>query len=217
MVRGKRSALARLQDRDEWSQFLCVSPSRGGGAGRMRSAPPNVRGTSPSVGSEPTLLPYEENLLRQYMHNSARLQQLGIPSLSSMMPNMRASAPNKRKRSCKNSKHSDTEYEPSQDDTGERDSIDDDNDRGSKEKSCKKTKQHTSDMHLAGVKFRSRKRLYVEQPPTRATRRLKSIAQADASLTPSNISVPSPSQPNVTQAGELVGNYDGHTQNAKEG
>jgi hypothetical protein len=46
---------------------------------------------------------------------------------------------------------------------------------------------------------------------------MTSIAQADASLTRSNISVPSPSQANVTQAGELVGNYDGHTQNAKEG
>ncbi|PUZ50911.1 hypothetical protein GQ55_6G112400 [Panicum hallii var. hallii] len=134
------------------------------------------------------------------MQNSARLQQLGIPPLSSIMPNMRANAPDKRKRSRKNSEHSESEYEPSQNDTGERDSIDDDSDKGSKDKSCKKTKQHAPDMHLGGVKFRSRKRVYAEQPPTRATRRMTSIAQAYASLTRSNISEPSPSQANVTQA-----------------
>jgi hypothetical protein len=63
------------------------------------------------------------------MQNSARLQQLGIPPLSSIMPNMRANAPDKRKRSCKNSEHSESEYEPSQNDSGERDSIDDDSDK----------------------------------------------------------------------------------------
>jgi hypothetical protein len=50
------------------------------------------------------------------MQNSARLQQLGIPPLSSIMPNMRANAP-------------ESEYEPSQNDSGERDSIDDDSDK----------------------------------------------------------------------------------------
>ena len=72
-------------------------------------------------------------------------------------------------------------------------------------------------MHPSGFKFRSRKRVFAEQSTPRATRSKKSIAQQDASLTPSDICVPPPLQANESHTGELIGNLDDHTQAAVEG
>ncbi|CAL5094460.1 unnamed protein product [Urochloa decumbens] len=147
--------------------------------------------------AEHTLHPYEEERLRQCMRNSARLKELGIPSSSSIFPNNSGNARNKKKRNNKHNEDSDPEYDPSHDGTGDGDLIGGDNAKeGSKEKTCNKTNKQSSSSTLARVRFRSHKRVYPEQPPIRATRAKTSNTQPDAILTPSDIHVPPPSQPN---------------------
>ncbi|XP_025877465.1 uncharacterized protein [Oryza sativa Japonica Group] len=77
---------------------------------------------------------------------------------------------------------SESEYDPLKDDTGEGDLIDDEN-----AKTRKNCNNKTSSIQTGGVKFRSRKRVYAEQMTPKVTRSKKSIAQQDASLTPSDI------------------------------
>ncbi|CAM0146362.1 unnamed protein product [Urochloa decumbens] len=135
------------------------------------------------------------------MRNSARLKELGIPSSSSIFPNNSGNARNKKKPNNKNNEDSDPEYDPSRDGTGDGDLIGGNNAKeGSKEKTCNKTNKQSSGSTLARVRFRSHKRVYAEQPPIRATRAKTSNTQPDAILTPSDIHVPPPSQPDGTQA-----------------
>ncbi|CAL4991160.1 unnamed protein product [Urochloa decumbens] len=151
--------------------------------------------------AEHPLHPYEEERLRQCMRNSARLKELGIPSSSSIFPNNSGNARNKKKPNNKNNEDSDPEYDPSRDGTGDGDLIGGNNAKeGSKEKTCNKTNKQSSGSTLARVRFRSHKRVYAEQPPIKATRAKTSNTQPDAILTPSDIHVPPPSQPDGTQA-----------------
>ncbi|CAO2189228.1 unnamed protein product [Urochloa humidicola] len=129
------------------------------------------------------------------MRNSARLKELGIPCSSSIFPNNSGNARNKKKPNNRNNEDPDPEYDPSQDDTGEADLIGGDNAKGS-EKACNKTNKVSSSSTSTGVKFRSRKRVYADPPPIRATRSKTINTQPDAILTPSDIYVPPPSQPN---------------------
>ncbi|CAL5012068.1 unnamed protein product [Urochloa decumbens] len=126
------------------------------------------------------------------MRNSARLKELGIPCSSSIFPNNSDNARNKKKPNNRNNEDPDPEYDPSQDDIGEADLIGGDN-----AKACNKTNKQSSSSTSTGVKFRSRKRVYAEHPPPiRATRSKTINTKPDAILTPSDIHVPPPSQPN---------------------
>jgi len=156
------------------------------------------------------LHPYEEERLRQCMADSARLRQLGIPAFSSIFPNNSGNALNKKKPKHRSNEDSESEYDPSQDDTDEGDVIGDDNDKGSKEKSCNKTNKQSSNTTSAKVKFRSSKKVYAEHQPIRVTRSKTSSTHPDAILTPSNIHVPPTSEPiDGTQA---TLEDDGHAQ-----
>jgi hypothetical protein len=81
------------------------------------------------------------------------------------------------------------------------------------------------------IKFRSRKRVY-QQQPSRVTRSKKIIAQSEASLKPSGIHVPSPAQPDASEddglalhdenihmitEGDSIPQHDGHNHMANEG
>ncbi|XP_015696237.1 uncharacterized protein LOC107303424 [Oryza brachyantha] len=132
------------------------------------------------------------------MRNNARLQELGIYALSSIFANRSAIALDHNKATHRNAEESESEYEPSRDDTSEEDLIADDNTKQlCKEKSSKKTNNQTSDLPTGGVKFRSRKRVYAQQP-SRVTTSKKSVTQPDANLTPSSILVPSLVQPDAS-------------------
>ncbi|CAD6336848.1 unnamed protein product [Miscanthus lutarioriparius] len=141
------------------------------------------------------LLPIEMERLRECMKNSARLKELGLADPYAKML---------------------AEY-GLQDNTDEGDLIDDENSKCSKEKTHKKTNNQPSRIHPGGVKFQSRKRVFADQTSPRVTRTKKNNAQQDARLTPSEISVPPPSQANESHAGELVGNLDDQAQDAVEG
>ncbi|CAO2207887.1 unnamed protein product [Urochloa humidicola] len=160
--------------------------------------------------SEQPLHPYEEERLRQCMRNSARLQQLGLPTMFPMTATVHV---DKNKSAQRNIEESDSEYDPLRDVTQE--DLLEDNAKGSKEKSRKKTTRQTSDLPPGGVKFRTRKRVFANMPSIRATKSQKGVPQPDASLAPSEVVVPNVSQasltsevlvPNVSQAAELVGN-----------
>uniref|UniRef100_A0A0E0BAU9 Uncharacterized protein n=1 Tax=Oryza glumipatula TaxID=40148 RepID=A0A0E0BAU9_9ORYZ len=101
-----------------------------------------------------------------------------------------------------------SEYDPLQDDTAG--DISDGTATGSKRKGCSKT-NNASDAPC-GVKFRPRKRVYADQPPTRCTRSKKSTAQPDASL-PASDNIPVPPPPPTI---ETVVNFAEHTQPAAE-
>lgn len=172
--------------------------------------------------SELPLHPYEEERLRQCMSNSKRLRELGLPSMYFKIPGVHV---DKNKSKQRNNEDSDSEYDPLQDDASEGDLFED-NAKGSKEKTCKKTKKQTSALPPGGVKFQSRRRVFADMPCTRATKSRERIAQPDASLPPSEVCVPNVSQasptseipvPNLSQAAELVGHFDNHTQNDAEG
>ncbi|KAG8065476.1 hypothetical protein GUJ93_ZPchr0004g39894 [Zizania palustris] len=60
------------------------------------------------------------------------------------------------------------------------------NPNNSDEEIARQSKNQTSDLPTSGLKFRSRKRVYLQQPG-RVTRSKKSIAQPDASLTPEDV------------------------------
>jgi len=68
-------------------------------------------------------------------------------------------------------------------------------------KTSKITKRQTSDAAPIGVKFRtrSRKRVYAAATPTTGPSN-RNISQPDASLAPSDIHVPPPSHPVVSEA-----------------
>ncbi|CAO2201558.1 unnamed protein product [Urochloa humidicola] len=156
------------------------------------------------------------------MSNSKRMEQLGLPSFYLKKPAVHV---NKNKSKQGNTQDSDSEYDPLRDDTVQGDLFEN-NAKGSKEKTCKKTKKPTSDLPPGGVKFRSRKRVFPDMPsiePTKSQKRR--IAQPDASVAPSEVHLPNVSQasltrevhvPNVSQAAELVGNFDVRTQDPIE-
>lgn len=121
--------------------------------------------------SEPPLHPYEQLRLRQCMRNNSRLQQLGIPALSSMLASTNSISQRNRP-SHRNSEDSESDYDISQDETG------DDNVKGSKECNIR-----TTDNSLGAIKLCS-KRVFAQQETTRITRSKKNIAQPDATLTP---------------------------------
>lgn len=74
-----------------------------------------------------TLHPYEVQRLRQVMRNNARLQQLGIPALCDTLPKAYSFHHNKNKPNFRNNEDSESDYNPSSNDTGEEDLLDDDN------------------------------------------------------------------------------------------
>ncbi|XP_039803719.1 uncharacterized protein LOC120667830 [Panicum virgatum] len=129
------------------------------------------------------------------MANSARLRELGVSGFSSIFPNNSGTAVNKKNAKHRDNEDSGSEYDPSQDDTDQGDLIGDDNAKGTKEKAPKQTSKERSNV-FPGVRFRSRKRVFADQAPTRVTRSKSSITQPDTNLTPSNIHVPPPSEPN---------------------
>jgi hypothetical protein len=61
------------------------------------------------------------------MANSARLRELGISGFSSIFPKNSANAINKKNAKHRDNEDSRSKYDPSQDDTGQRDLIGDDN------------------------------------------------------------------------------------------
>ncbi|CAN6217575.1 unnamed protein product [Urochloa humidicola] len=188
---------------------------------QMKGGPTKPQGRR--VSELPTQLhPYELERLKQCMSNSKRMEQLGLPSFYFKKPAVHV---NKNKSKQGNTEDSDSEYDPLRDDTVEGDLFEN-NAKGSKEKTCKKTKKPTSDLPRGGVKFRSRKRVFPDMPsigPTKSQK--KRIAQPDASVAPSEVHVPNVSQasltrevhlPNVSQAVQLVGNFDVRTQDPIE-
>lgn len=72
---------------------------------------------------DPPLHPYEEERLRQCMMNNSRLQQLGIPALVSMCGNINSISRNKKPNNRDN-EDSESEYDPSHDDSIEGDLFD---------------------------------------------------------------------------------------------
>lgn len=157
--------------------------------------------------------PYELVRLKQCMKNSARLKELGLLDCYAPVLEGHVGVQSDQNQS----EDLESEYDPLRDDTGEEDLIDDENAKCTKEKTCKNSNNKTSSIQTGGVKFRSRKRVYREQMTPKVTRSRISIAQQDASLTPSDICVPHTSQANESHTGEHVGNLDDHTQAAVEG
>ncbi|KAG2580312.1 hypothetical protein PVAP13_6NG333400 [Panicum virgatum] len=145
------------------------------------------------------------------MANSARLRELGVSSFSSTFPNNSGTAVNKKNAKHRDNEDSGSEYDPSQDDTDQGDLIGDDNAKGTKEKAPKQTTKERSNV-FPGVRFRSHKRVFADQAPTRVTRSKSSITQPDTNLTPSNIHVPPPSEPNDGTQAALEGKFYGFTQ-----
>lgn len=133
-----------------------------------------------------TLHPYEVQRLRQVMRNNARLQQLGIPGLCDTLPKAYSFHHNKNKPNFTNNEDSESDYNPSSNDTGEEDLLDDDNVQGSKDYNMR-----TTNMSNGVIKLRT-KRLLAEKESIRITRSKKTAAQ-----------------PNGT---EVFDNNDGHTQ-----
>jgi hypothetical protein len=74
----------------------------------------------------------------------------------------------------------------------------------------------TTNMRSAGIMQRS-KRVFAEQESIRITRSKKTTSQPDATLSPTDIHVPSPTLSHVNQAWEVFGKIDGHTQAIVEG
>ncbi|XP_025825209.1 uncharacterized protein LOC112900579 [Panicum hallii] len=130
------------------------------------------------------------------MANSARLRQLGLPDF---IPNgLRIAANSKDNNKTNERNREDADYDPLHDDTDEQDLCDDDIAKGSKGKTSKKTKKQTSDAPPMGVKFRSHKRVYAAL--TTGPWSNRSISQPGPSLAPSDIHVPPPSHPAISQA-----------------
>ncbi|KAG2555978.1 hypothetical protein PVAP13_8NG059505 [Panicum virgatum] len=144
------------------------------------------------------------------MANSARLRELGVSGFSSIFPNNSGTAVNKKNAKHRDNEDSGSEYDPSQDDIDQGDLIGDDNAKGTKEKAPKQTTKERSNV-FPGVRFRSRKRVFADQAPTRVTRSKSSITQPDTNLTPSNIHVPPPSEPNDSTQAALKGKFYGFT------
>lgn len=72
------------------------------------------------------LNPYEQQRLMHRMRNNSRLQQLGIPALSSMFASAATSHLDKNKSAQRNAEESDSDYDSSRDGdgTGENDFTD---------------------------------------------------------------------------------------------
>ncbi|KAK3146772.1 hypothetical protein QOZ80_3BG0271720 [Eleusine coracana subsp. coracana] len=98
--------------------------------------------------------PHEEECLRRCMQNSARLEQLGIPGLTDYLARAHGVSKEKNKTNRRSTEDSESDYDPSQDDTAEQDLVHDDVTEGSKGNNTKKTSEDNSDAS-AGVKFRS--------------------------------------------------------------
>ncbi|PUZ75350.1 hypothetical protein GQ55_1G156900 [Panicum hallii var. hallii] len=110
----------------------------------------------------------------QCMRNNARLRELGIFYLCNELAEAnKISHKKKNNPSSRNSKDSEFEYEPSEDDTN------DDNAKGSKECNIR-----TANKTLGAIQLRSM-RVFAEQEVTRNTRSKKTIVQSAATLAPS--------------------------------
>ncbi|KAF7033688.1 hypothetical protein CFC21_044775 [Triticum aestivum] len=155
----------------------------------------------------------EVSRLKTFMRNNARLQSLGLPTLSTLFANKAVISPEKRKpeHTCD---ESEAEYHPNEEDTSEGDSSDDSliDERevlqdlkstpspSSKLKGlndCKKTSEETNKkrstaMAPGGIKPRPPKRIHVELPTnarvTRSNKRL--LLDADASPQSEGVSDP---------------------------
>ncbi|KAG2604107.1 hypothetical protein PVAP13_4NG045260 [Panicum virgatum] len=149
------------------------------------------------------------------MANSARLRELGVSGFSSIFPNNSGTAVNKKNAKHRDNEDSGSEYDPSQDDTDQGDLIGDDNAKvGTKEKAPKQTSKERSNV-FPGVRFRSRKRVFADQAPTRVTRSKSSITQPDTNLTPNG----STQHDDNTIAGDgvdCITHLDGHDQMTTE-
>nr|CDM86951.1 unnamed protein product [Triticum aestivum] len=170
------------------------------------------RGGKTAVAERP-LHPMEVSRLKTFMRNNARLQSLGLPTLSTLFANKAVISPEKRKpeHTCD---ESEAEYHPNEEDTSEGDSSDDSliDERevlqdlkstpspSSKLKGlndCKKTSEETNKkrstaMAPGGIKPRPPKRIHVELPTnarvTRSNKRL--LLDADASPQSEGVSDP---------------------------
>ncbi|PVH32062.1 hypothetical protein PAHAL_9G304300 [Panicum hallii] len=109
----------------------------------------------------------------QCMQNNARLEDLGMYALSRELDEASSISHKKNKPSHKNTENSESQYDPSQDDT------DDDNAKGSKQRNIT-----TACKFVGAIKLRS-KRVLAEPECTRNTRSKKHTARADATLAPS--------------------------------
>ncbi|TVU31362.1 hypothetical protein EJB05_23045, partial [Eragrostis curvula] len=98
---------------------------------------------------EPAMHPYELQKLRQCMRNNARLQQLGIPMLASML-NLQSGKSTKKKNT--NYEGSESEYDLELDNTGEDDEVDDNTSKNTARASKKITNKRPADMPPGGVK-----------------------------------------------------------------
>ncbi|XBI21557.1 hypothetical protein VPH35_062662 [Triticum aestivum] len=155
----------------------------------------------------------EVSRLKTFMRNNARLQSLGLPTLSTLFANKAVISPEKRKpeHTCD---ESEAEYHPNEEDTNEGDSSDDSliDERevlqdlkstpspSSKLKGlndCKKTsegtnKKRSTAMAPGGIKPRPPKRIHAELPTnvrvTRSNKRL--LLDADASPQSEGVSDP---------------------------
>ncbi len=70
-----------------------------------------------SLVLEQPLTPYEQKRLLRCMRNNAMLSQLGIPALKSMISNTSSISCKKTKLNYKNNEDSESEYDPSSEDT----------------------------------------------------------------------------------------------------
>jgi len=70
-----------------------------------------------SLVLEQPLTPYEQKRLLRCMRNNAMLSQLGIPALKSMISNTSSISCKKTKPNYKNNEDSESEYDPSSEDT----------------------------------------------------------------------------------------------------
>ncbi|TVT98399.1 hypothetical protein EJB05_56300, partial [Eragrostis curvula] len=106
------------------------------------------------------------------MKNNARLEQLGIPSLASMLSKQFGNSTKKNQKNT-NCEGSESEYDPDQDITGEGDE-EENTAKNTTRASKKHTNKRAADMPPAGMKTRQ-KRVLPARPTTRTTRSKKSL------------------------------------------
>nr|CAB3480416.1 unnamed protein product [Digitaria exilis] len=96
-------------------------PTKGG---TKKSQGPSTK-VGPKKTQDPPLHPYEQQRLSRCIQNSARLQQLGIPTIRTIFEDAAAISRDKNKKKHGNREDSGSEYDPVQDDTSEDDCIED--------------------------------------------------------------------------------------------
>nr|CAB3458201.1 unnamed protein product [Digitaria exilis] len=176
-------------------------PTKGG---TKKSQGPSTK-VGPKKTQDPPLHPYEQQRLSRCMQNSARLQQLGIPTIRTMFEDAAAISRDKKKKHG-NREDSGSEYDPVQDDNSEDDCIEDGSEKGSNGKTRKKTNKQTP---TTVVKFQTRKRVYAAALPNQGPSSKRTNSVLDASRTPGAIQVP---HTIVTPVVEPVGNFEDNPQ-----